>query len=145
MSDPIPDPDAPAPQSPDELAEVTAQRDQLARQLVEQTNRHRLEKAMRNAGAIDLETCETILRNTLDFSVELDPQAAQTAVDSLLHEKPFLKKSAAPQTLPPMSAPAAADPRAADQSRLEDIARRAMQSGNRRDLSDYLRLRRKLK
>ena len=44
-----------------------------------------------------------------------------------------------------MSAPAAADPRAADQSRLEDIARRAMQSGNRRDLSDYLRLRRKLK
>jgi hypothetical protein len=143
MSDP--DPNAPATAPEEDLANVTAQRDQLARQLIEQSNQHQLDNAMRDAGAVDPETCETILRKRLDFSVELDAQTAHEAVKSLLHDKPFLRQSAPPATLPPMSAPAATCPQAADQAHLENIAQRAATSGNRRDISDYLRLRRKLK
>ncbi|MBT3278762.1 MAG: hypothetical protein HN909_05765 [Phycisphaerales bacterium] len=149
MTDPnaTPPPEATLETVQTDLDDMTSQRDQLAQQLLEQSNQHLLDTALREAKPIDPETCETLLRARMDCSAPLDAQATRDALGALLDDKPFLKPAPAPPLaapLPPMSAPAA-NPVASDQVRLDDTARRAAQSGNRRDLTAYLRLRRSLK
>jgi chromosome segregation ATPase len=122
-----------------QLATAEAQRDELQHQLEESRLRASAERMLQAAGVADVETAMTLLEKRVSFSDEADPQRLQQTVDQLVQEKPFL--SAQPAVLPDKTAsPRLARPGVT--ARLAQAATRATQSGNRRAVAEYLRLRR---
>lgn len=126
--------------SRDEIATAEAQRDEAASHATEVENRLSLERKLARAGAVDIETASLLLSRRLDMSEPLDDEQLNRQVEQLLLDKPFLVaanvgdlpgKTASPRPLE--------DASAAD---LADAARRALGSGDRRDIAEYLRLRR---
>jgi len=125
----------------DQLATAEAQRDELQHQLETDRTRGRAERMLYEAGAVDIEAALALLERRADLGAELDEEALAQAVGQLLQDKPFLRA--------PAAAPAGktASPRlqhAAANTRLAQAASQAAQSGNARDVAEYLRLRRQV-
>jgi TolA-binding protein len=123
----------------DEIAQAEAQRDEARQQIVEMHNRLLAQRLMGQAGVIDLEAACTLLQGRLDLGEELDEEAIARSVEGLLLDKPFLRPSSPP--LPPATA-SARMPAAAGVAQLAQAADRAARSGGRKDVANYLRLRR---
>jgi TolA-binding protein len=124
----------------DELAKAEAQRDEAKTQLTIAENRHATDRLLIEAGVIDPETALTLISKRVDFSEELDRESLEGSVEQLLLDKPFLRPSTE-SGLPPKTA-SARPPRVTTTSQLAQAAQRAAQSGNRKDVAEYLRLRR---
>jgi len=124
----------------DQLATAEAQRDEARMQLTVTENRLRAERRLSEAGVVDLETASMLLSKRVDFAEELDDQKLAESIEQLLLAKPFLHRST-DAALPPKTA-SPRSPQAAT-GQLASAAKRAAESGNRRDVAEYLRLRRR--
>jgi hypothetical protein len=124
----------------DQLARAESQRDEARSELVTVENRHRLSAALRDAGCVDLEAAGLLLGRELDLSEDIPSEQLQQQVESLLLNRPHLRRAgrrAGPGiTSSPRDAPCEGT------TQLADAAERAARSGNRRDIAEYLRLRR---
>ncbi|MFP4434191.1 MAG: hypothetical protein ACOCWV_03105 [Planctomycetota bacterium] len=124
----------------DQLAEAEAQRDEARHQLRATETRSMADRALQQAGVVDLEAASVLLGRRVDLSQEdLDEDSIAGAVEQLLVDKPFLCRSGG--SLPPGTA-TARDEENTPAARLTDVARQAAASGNRRDIAEYLRLKR---
>jgi hypothetical protein len=126
-------------QRTDELAAAEAMRDEANSHLTTVENRLAAQRRMGAAGVIDLDAASDLLARRIDMSEPLDVDAVNDAVDRLLLDKPFLRRPEG--SLPPASA-SARDGAGAAAGRLADAAQRAARSGDRKDVAEYLRLRR---
>jgi len=103
-------------------------------------NRLTAERLLGEAGVVDLETAATLLAQRVDFDEQLPADALSESIEKLLVDKPFLRAASA-ASLPPATASARPDhPTTASQ--LASAAERAAQTGDRKDVAEYLRLRR---
>lgn len=122
----------------EEIASAEAQRDEARQQITELHNRLAVERTLGASGVTDVETATVLLGKRLDLGQELSPDALGQAVEQLLLDKPLLRH---PTAMPPKTASPRA-PRATAAAQLADAAQRAARSGDRRDVAEYLRLRR---
>ena len=129
-------------QDREELAAAEAQRDEARMQLTVTENRLAAERILGSSGVIDLETASMLLSKRVDFAEELDTETLTTKVEQLLLDKPFLRRASS-TSLPPKTA--SVNPAAATTAgQLASAAERAAQSGDRKDIAEYLRLRREV-
>jgi hypothetical protein len=122
----------------DQLATAEAQRDELQHQLEGTRRRSSAQRALQEAGVTDVETAMALLEKRINLAEDVDPALLGQTVTRLAQEKPFLLG-------PPVPGPgktAGARGQAAPALRLNRAAARAAASGNRRDIAEYLRLRR---
>ena len=130
-------------QQAEELASAEAQRDETRQCLAESENRRAAERSLSAAGVTDLETASLLLSKRVDLSEGLDPEEMERQVEQLLIDKPLLHggstESAA--TMPAKTA-SVRPSRTSATARLAGAAERAIRTGNRRDVAEYLRLRR---
>ena len=124
----------------EDLAQAEALRDEAVTQLTVTENRLGAERIFNAAGVIDYETASMLLSKRLDFAEELDAEKLSAGVEQLLLDKPFLSAAGA-AALPPTSA-SARMPNASSAGQLAAAAQQAAQSGDRKDVAAYLRLRR---
>jgi len=126
-----------------EIATAEAQRDEVRMQLTTAENRLAVERLLNQAGAVDIETASLLLSKMIDFGKQLDAELLARHVEQLLLDKPFLRGAdgALSPSLPPKTASAKA-PAATPTAQLAQAAERAARTGNRRDIAEYLRLRR---
>jgi TolA-binding protein len=122
----------------DELATAEAQRDEIQTRLLETENRVMADRALHQAGVVDVEAAALLLSKRVDITGDLTPDELTRAVEQLLLDKPFLR--AAQTHMPPATRTGRDAPDVA--ARMADAAERAVASGNRRDVVEYLRLRR---
>jgi len=122
-----------------QLAEAEAQRDELRHQLDALQTRTAAERMLYAAGVTDVETAMALLEKRTSLSDDLDPEQLQQAVHTLLLEKAFLS---APAPSWPDKTASARLPGAGAGARLSRAANRAAQTGSRRHVAEYLRLRR---
>ena len=125
----------------EELASAEAQRDEANHRLLSTENRFTAERLLLQAGVNDLETAALLLAHRVDLNDELDSQTLQKQVEQLLVDKPFLQARLS-AALPPRTA-SARPPKTSLMAQLTRAAQQAAGSGNRRDVAEYLRLRRK--
>ena len=124
----------------EELAAAEAQRDEARHRLTATENRLAAERLLAQAGVVDVETAALLLGRRVDLEGDLESEALEQGIEGLLLDKPFLRCRRA--DLPPSSA-SAAPPAPSPNARLADAADRAMNTGNRRDVAEYLRLKRR--
>jgi len=122
------------------LATAEARGDELQNQLESERLRARVERTLHEAGVTDLEAAVALLEKRSTLDPELDEDQLAGVVDQLLQDKPFLV--AAAPALPGKTASARVD-RPGLSAQLAQAATRAATSGNRRDVAEYLRLRRR--
>jgi hypothetical protein len=122
------------------LATADAQRDEAKTQLIVSENHRTAERMLLEAGVADLETACMLLGKRLDFGEDIEGQTLSRGVEQLLLDKPYLLKSAS-ASLPPSTA-SAKPARPGGLAQLTRAADRAIQTGDRRDVAEYLRLRR---
>lgn len=123
----------------EEIAQAEAQRDEANQHLVNVQNRMLAERMMSQAGVVDIEAASLLLGKRMDLNEELEPEAISLKVEQLLLDKPFLRSPLSPP-LPPTTASPKVRPNPA--AMLAQAAQRAARSGGRRDVAEYLRLRR---
>ena len=131
-----------------ELMEVKAQREKVLNQLIEADNRRKADLMLAKAGAVDIETAGMILEKRIDLSKEVKEDKLSLEIENLFSEKPFLKKpvESVKKQLPPMPS-ISSTPRQNSKSTsatLNELAKKAAATGNRKDVEQYLRLRRQL-
>jgi hypothetical protein len=124
----------------EELAAAEAQRDEANLQLTVAENRLAAERVLGQAGVIDVETASLLLGKRVGFEEALTGEQIARAVETLLLDKPFLH--AAPTAMPPVTS-SPREPADSAAAQLARTARRAAASGNRKDIAEYLRLRRR--
>lgn len=123
------------------LATAEAQRDE-ARHLTEQLETQTaVERELNSAGVVDVETASMLLARRVDLEQPLESDQLRQGIEELLSEKPFLLARADGQ-LPPATS-SSRTPAASLTGEIASAAKRAAVSGNRRDVADYLRLRRR--
>lgn len=122
------------------LAAAESQRDEARSQLIAAENRLAAERLLSEAGVIDLETASTLLSKRVDFTEDLDREMLVQTVEELLLDKPHLRETT-DATLPPKTA-SARTPGVTTTGQLAQAAQRAVRSGDRKDVAEYLRLRR---
>jgi len=125
-------------QRAEELATAEAQRDEARQQLTQLNNRFIADRLLSQAGVVDLEAAHLLLSARVDLGDELEPSQVEDAVGQLVVDKPFLRGTA---PLPPKSASARGSAGAVA-ARIAQAAQTAAKSGSRRDVAEYLRLRR---
>lgn len=123
----------------EELAVAEAQRDEARMQLTAAGNQRSAERLLAEAGVVDLEAAGLLLGKRMDLGEELDAEAIRRGVEQLLLDKPFLAHRSAP--LPPSTASPRSS-QAGSFAQLAEAAEQAVRSGSRRDVAEYLRLRR---
>ena len=123
----------------EQLAEAESHRDELRHQIDTMHLRSSAERMLRDADVTDVETAMAVLEKRVAFSEDLDAGQMQQAVDQLLQSKPNL--TTVPPALPDKTASPRLDGVGAG-ARLAQSAAQAAQTGNRRDVAEYLRLRR---
>ncbi|MGA2265411.1 MAG: hypothetical protein ABSH10_03160 [Phycisphaerae bacterium] len=123
----------------EELALAEAQRDEARSQLVAAANQRSAERYLMEAGVVDLEAANLLLSKRLDLAGDPDDEAIRRNVEQLLLDKPFLLRPAA--SLPPSTASPRSE-RLGPFAQLAQAAERAVRTGSRRDVAEYLRLRR---
>jgi len=126
----------------EELATAEAQRDEVQHQLNVAENRIVAERILSEAGVVDLETASMLLSKRVDLGAALDQDSLARSVEQLILDKPFLRKGLN-VSLPPASA-SAKPPQPSPTAKLTDAAERAMKTGDRKDIAEYLRLRRRV-
>ena len=94
------------------------------------------------AGVVDLETASTLLSQRIDLTEDLDAEVITRSVEQLLLDKPFLRRFTDGR-LPSKTASARAGQNSVS-SQLAGAAQRAAYSGDRKDVAEYLRLRRQV-
>ncbi len=122
----------------DEVAAAEARRDEAAAHATRLENRLGVERKLAEAGAVDIEAASLLLSRRADLDEPLEDEQLDRHVEQLLLDKPFLTASA---DLPAQTASA----RPSEHATAGDLARaarRAVSSGDRRDIAEYLRLRR---
>jgi len=126
-------------QAKDQLGAAEAQRDEARSAVTVLENRLVTERLLSQAGVVDVEAANLLLSRRVDLAQELDARQLASQVEQLLIDKPFLRQ--APKGLPgPTAVPR---PQAAGSiGQLTHAAERAILSGDRRDVAEYLRLRR---
>ena len=124
----------------EELASIESQRDEARYQLTVTENRLASERMLSEAGAIDLEAASLLLSKRMDFGEPFDAESLARNTEQLLLDKPFLRKGHG-AALPPKTAGARL-PGTSATAQLTEAAERAIGSGNRKDIVEYLRLRR---
>ncbi len=129
----------------EELAAAEAQRDEARQTLLATENRLSVQRALSEAGVVDLETASLLLSKRMNFDEGLGGDAIARGVEQLLLDKPFLRDGTAGHSgsLPPGTA----SPRSAvttPGTQLAQAAERAARSGSRKEVADYLRLRRQV-
>jgi hypothetical protein len=120
--------DTPTPPAPDRVAE-------LEQKLAATERRHAIERELAHHNAIDLDAAALLAEAAIGAQAQPDIAAA---VADLKRTRPFLFKAPPP---PPRSASMAGIPSDAP-STLEEAATAARESGDRRILLRYLRLKR---
>lgn len=128
----------------EELAAAEAQRDEARSGLVEAQNRSSAQQMLMQSGVVDLETATMLLSKRVDLASEIDPQALTAKIEELLLDKPFLLGvggGGGQRSLPPKTA-SGRQGRQGIPGRLAQAAQQAVTTGNRRDIAQYLRLRR---
>jgi len=123
----------------EQLATADAQRDEIQHRLNTTRARASAERMLHDAGVADVETAMVLLEKRTDLSDELDAEQLQRAVEQLLQSKPFL--AAAGPSLPGKTASSRLQNSGAN-VRLAQAAARAASTGSRREVAEYLRLRR---
>ena len=101
------------------------------------------ERMLSEAGVVDLEAASLLLSKRLDFSEAFDNETLARQVEQLLLDKSFLR--GAPYGLASSFPPTTASPRhhrASATAQITHAAERAVKTGDRRDIAEYLRLRR---
>ena len=126
-----------------QLASAEAQRDESRQQLTFAENRLLAERRLAEVGVVDIETATDLLAKRINLHEEIDSEALARHVEELLLDKSFLLDNGGMPagSLPPQTA----SPRSQRQSataQLTAAAQRAALTGNRRDVAEYLRLRR---
>jgi hypothetical protein len=122
------------------LAMAEAQRDEAQAHLTTLENRLAAERMLHQAGVVDPEAAWLLLSQEWDCSEAIDPQKLGAKVERLLLDKPYLHKSS-DASLPPKTASPRTSPEGPT-SQLIRAAEHAARSGDRRDVAEYLRLRR---
>ncbi len=123
----------------EDLALAEAQRDEARTQLLVAGNQRAVERLLMEAGVVDLEAAHLLLSKRMDLAAEPDDEAIRRGVEQLLLDKPFLVRPAG--ALPPSSASPRPE-KPGPFAQLAQAAERAVRTGSRRDVADYLRLRR---
>ncbi len=122
-----------------QLGSAEAQRDEAALQLIVTENHRTAERVLAQAGTVDIETAAMLLARKIDLAESLDPHEIQTSVEELLLDKPYLRRPTA--ALPPKTA-SAKPTQTGSIAQMTQAADRAISTGDRRDVAEYLRLRR---
>jgi DNA repair exonuclease SbcCD ATPase subunit len=125
--------------SQEQLAGLESQRQQAQQQAQATENRLAAERMLSRAGVVDLETASLLLGKRVNLDQTADTQVLTQHIEQLLQDKPYLK--ATPPALPPKTA-SAKPAQSGMSAMLGQMAQRAIRSGDRRDVADYLRLRR---
>lgn len=125
----------------EQLASAEAQRDEMADRITRIEHQRRLEQVLLNCGVHDVEAATLLLEKGGTLSPDSDEPAIQAAVEKLLLNRPHLCSRPA-GTLPQKTAGEKRRP--TPQAQLVRTAERAARSGDRRDIAEYLRLRRQL-
>ena len=123
----------------EQLATAEAQRDEMQHQFDEQRLKGTAQRILLQSGVSDLETAMLLLERRVAMQDETDEPALQQAVEQLLADKPFLLGGS-------MGAGRTASPRlkaSGPTAKLARAAAQAARTGNRRDIAEYLRLRRR--
>lgn len=128
----------------DELERTKQNERQAIRQLSEVNNRVKIDNALTQAGAIDLEAARLLLRERMDISGDVDGKQLKAAIGEMLASKPYLRSSRVPGGSMPSPTLASRLPQASEASQLAGLAQRAAVSGSRKDIAEYLRLRRQI-
>lgn len=123
----------------DQLATAEAQRDEMQHAIEAQRTRTRLERVLYGAGVVDVEAAATLLDKQADLGESPSDQQLDGAIARLLQDKPYLL-ARAPEG--PQKTASARVGEAGAAAGLNRAATKAAGSGSRRDLVDYLRLRR---
>lgn len=123
----------------DQIARAEAQRDELQHAMETHRQHAAAERMFLLAGVADTEAAMLLLEKRVNLGEELDGPELQQAVERLLLDKPYL--------LPGSSAGGAGKTAsrrvgASLTGQIAKAAAKAVQSGHRRDVIDYLRLRR---
>jgi hypothetical protein len=125
----------------EQIAAAEAQRDEAQSQVTIAENRLAAERLLAGSGVVDVETASLVLSKRVDLAEDLDEEALSRSVEQLLLDKPFLRAPQAP--LPGKTA----SPRGSGEgvsAKLARTAERAARTGDRRDVAEYLRLRRQI-
>jgi len=132
------------------LSEQLAAANQKVSELSEQLNslqtEQKLTRRLTAAGAVDLETAVLIAKARLQSDAEsAKPTADKADVDDIINqlkkEKQYLFDGAG-ETVTPVKTAGAKERMSHSQAALEGAAKKAVRSGNRVDLQEYLKLRR---
>ena len=99
------------------------------------------ERFLSQAGVIDRETASMLLAKRLDLDEPQDSHVLRDAVEQLLLDKPYLR--GIESHLPSKTASVRTND-VGTIGQLARIAQRAAQSGHRKDVAEYLRLRRQV-
>jgi len=124
----------------EQLGQAEAQRDEAAQALRTAENRLAAERLLAGAGVVDLETAGLLLAERIDLSAEIQPEQLSQSIEQLLIDKPILSRPSGP-SLPSATASARPGP-SSSLAQLSRAAERAIQTGDRKDVAEYLRLRR---
>jgi len=122
----------------EQLAAAEAQRDELRTRLELGQTRASAEGLLRQAGVADVEMALALLEKRTDLAETPDAGQLEQQIQRLIQDKPILL--AEPPRLPGKTA--SARQAASGPARLARAATRAAASGSRRDVAEYLRLRR---
>jgi chromosome segregation ATPase len=124
----------------DQLSAAQSQRDQLQRRLVTTENHRLAEQILGDCGVLDVQTAATLLSQKVNLAEELSTESLSRSVEELLLDKPCLRHELARPSLPSKTASPRSESSLSTQ--LSQVARQAATSGDRRDIAQYLRLRR---
>jgi len=127
----------------EELAAAEAQRDEAHTQLAAAENRRTVERMLAQAGVVDAEAACLLLGKHIDLGEAIDEETLASAIEQLLLDRPYLRGGPASKGLPPRTASAKIGG-PAPAAQLADAAERAAQTGDRRHVAEYLRLRRQM-
>jgi hypothetical protein len=122
----------------EELAEAKSQATQLSEQLKTVQVEQELVQKLAAAGAVDLESAILIAKARID---DADNADLDSVIEQLKRQKQYLFGSSKEKVASKKTA-SAKDRLASGQTVLEKAANKAATTGNRRDLQEYLKLRR---
>lgn len=128
----------------EDLERARQNEQQTALRLAEVNNRIKIDKALSQAGVIDAEAARLLLRERMDISGDVDDGQLRATINDMLASKPYLKSSNVSGGYMPSPTRASRIPQASEASQLAGLAQRAAVSGNRKDIAEYLRMRRQI-
>lgn len=134
------DEQSPADDAGQRLAALETQLAEKDRVISDLERRERVTELLRQAHAVDLDATRLLAETVI---AEMDEPDVERAVEDLKRRKPALFRSVTPR--PAAQSQRDADTTPAHVTQAADAARAASMTGRRRDVMDYLRLRRRSK